>query len=122
VGVAVGSLTWQPVFAGTIFLAIGANSVLFGLVAKIHGVARGILNEDRWVRLYRRLFRLETVLLLAAVMVAAGAMIDIWLFTIWASGGEHPSGLTYAALAQTLLIVGAEFGMAGFLIMAIDGP
>lgn len=120
VGVAVGSLTWQPVFAATIFLAIGANALLFGLVAKIHGVARGILNEDRWVRLYRRVFRLETVLLMAAVMIAAGALVDLWLFTIWAAGGEHPSGLTFAALAQTLLIVGAEFGMAGFLLMAID--
>ena len=120
VGVAVGALTWQPVFAATIFLAIGANALLFGLVAKIHGVARGILNEDRWVRLYRRVFRLETVLLMAAVMIAAGALVDMWLFTIWASGGEHPSGLTFAALAQTLLIVGAEFGMAGFLLMAID--
>jgi hypothetical protein len=122
VGVEVGSLTWQPVFAATIFLAMGANALLLGLVAKIHAVAQGLLNEDRWVRLYRRVFRLETVLLAATVMVAAGAALDIWLFTIWTAGDHHPLGLQLAALAQSLLIVGAEFGMAGFLIVAIDGP
>jgi hypothetical protein len=121
-GVAVGSLTWQPVFAATIFLAIGTNAVLLGLVAKIHACARGLLNEDRWVRIYRRVFRLETVLLLAAVLVGAGITLDLWLFTIWASGGQHALGLQLAALAQTLLIVGSEIGMTGFLVVAIDTP
>jgi hypothetical protein len=121
-GVAVGSLTWQPVFAATIFLAIGTNAVLLGLVAKIHACAQGLLNEDRWVRVYRRVFRLETVLLLAAVLVGAGITLDLWLFTIWAAGGQHLLGLQLAALAQTLLIVGSEIGMTGFLVVAIDTP
>ena len=121
-GVTVGSVTWQPVFAGTILLAIGVNSTLLGAIAKIHACARGLLREDAWVRIYRRSFRLETVLLLAAVMVLGGGLLDIGLFFVWAGGGQPGNGLQLAALAQSLLIVGAELGMSGFLVVAIDQP
>lgn len=122
VGVEVGSLTWQPVFAATIFLAIGANTLLLGMIAKLHGVSVGLLHEDRWVRLYRRVFRLEGVLAMAALMLLIGAALDAGLFWVWASGMHHPIGLQLAALAQTLLIVGAELGMAAFLVVTIDPP
>lgn len=120
VGLEVGSLTWQPVFAATIFLAIGANTLLLGMIAKIHGCARGLLPEDRWVRLYRRVFRLEGVLGLAGLMLLVGLSLDIGLFWVWASGMQHPLGLQLAALAQTLLIVGAELAMAAFLLVTVD--
>ena len=122
VGVEVGSLTWQPVFAATIFLAIGANTLLLGMIAKLHGCAMGLLHEDRWVRLYRRVFRLEGVLALAALMLLVGAALDAGLFWVWASQMHHPLGLQLASLAQTLLIVGAELGMAAFLVVTIDPP
>lgn len=120
VGVEIGSLTWQPVFAATIFLAIGANTLLLGMIAKIHGCAMGLLPEDRWVRLYRRVFRLEGVLGLAGLMLFIGLSLDIGLFWVWASGMQHPLGLQLAALAQTLLIVGAELAMAAFLLVTVD--
>jgi len=122
VGVEVGSLTWQPVFAATIFLAIGANTLLLGMIAKLHGCAMGLLHEDRWVRLYRRVFRLEGVLALAVLMLLVGAALDAGLFWVWASEMHHPLGLQLASLAQTLLIVGAELGMAAFLVVTIDPP
>ncbi len=121
-GVKVGSVTWQPIFAGSIFLAVGVSSMVFGVMAKIHACARGLLAEDGWVRVYRRYFRLETILLLATVLVAAGAAIDVVLFVVWASGAEAQMGMQLAALAQTLLVVGAQLGMAGFLIVTLDAP
>lgn len=119
-GVAIRSVTWQPVFGGTILVAIGANSLLFGVAAKLYGASHGLLNEDRWVRLYRRWFRLEAVLLLAGVLFVSGLAVDLALFVVWASRSQLGIGLQLAALAQTLLIVGAELGMAGFLIVTID--
>jgi hypothetical protein len=89
-------------------------------MAKIHACARGLLAEDAWVRVYRRYFRLETILLLATVLVAGGVAIDSVLFLIWASGGEARLGMQFAALAQTLLVVGAQLGMAGFLVVTLD--
>lgn len=121
-GVTVGSVTWQPVFAGTILLAIGVNSALLGVIAKIHACARGLLPEDGWVRVYRRSFRLETVLLLAAILVLTGGLLDIGLFFVWTGGAQLANGLQLGSLAQSLLIVGAELGMSGFLVVAIDQP
>jgi hypothetical protein len=46
-------------------------------------------------------------------------VLNLGLFTIWASGAKLGLGLQLAALAQCLMIVGANLGMAGFLAMAI---
>jgi hypothetical protein len=120
-GVEAGTLIWQPVFAATILLAVGVNALLFGVVAKLYGVAHGLLPEDRWARLYRRLFRLEAVLGVAAIMFLTGVVIDLALLIIWASGGKAAAGLQLGALAQTLLIVGAELGWTGFLKVTVEG-
>jgi len=121
-GVEIGSLSWQPVFAGTILLAIGVNSALVGVVAKLYGASHGLRNEDRWARLYRRWFHLESVLALAALLFASGLLIDGLLFVVWTSRSAAGMGMQLAALAQTLLIVGAELGMAGFLIVTVESP
>ncbi|MDQ4035872.1 MAG: glycosyltransferase family 2 protein [Chloroflexota bacterium] len=119
-GVAVGPLTWRPVFAGTILLAIGVNAVLFGVIAKLYGVAHGLLRDDRWARLYRRWFRLEALLALAAVLFGGGLLMELVLFGAWTTSAVAVSGLSLAALAQTMMIVGAELGLAGFLLVTLD--
>jgi glycosyltransferase involved in cell wall biosynthesis len=121
-GVEIGSLSWQPVFAATILLAIGVNSVLVGVVAKLYGASHGLRHEDRWVRLYRRWFHLEWVLALAALLFVSGLLIDGLLFVVWAGSSDVAMGGQLAALAQTLLIVGAELGMAAFLIVTVESP
>jgi glycosyltransferase involved in cell wall biosynthesis len=118
-GVGLGPLTWRPVFAGTILLAIGVNAVLFGIIAKLFGVSHGLLRDDRWARIYRRVFRLEGILALAALLFGAGLIMEILLFGAW-TGAVAISGLPLAALAQTLMIVGAELGLAGFLVVTIE--
>jgi glycosyltransferase involved in cell wall biosynthesis len=121
-GLQIAELTWRPVFAGTILLAVGVNAVLFGVIAKLYGCSHGLLNEDRWVRLYRRWFRLESVLALAAIMFLAGLAIDLALFVVWTSRAEAGQAMQLGALAQALMIVGAELGMAGFLVVTIESP
>ena len=119
-GVALGPLTWRPVFAGTLLLAIGVNAVLFGVIAKLYGVAHGLLHEDRWVRLYRSAFRLEWVLALGALLFVGGLILEMALFGAWTTSAVSVQGLQYAALAQTLMIVGAEVALGGFLAVTID--
>ena len=119
-GVEIGSVSWQPIFAGTILVAIGANSLVLGVVAKLHGVASGLLAEDRLVRVYRRAFSLESLLLVAFVLVVAGLAIDLFLFIAYSSGSHVSLGLQLAALAQTVLIVGAQLGMAAFLMVTVE--
>lgn len=119
-GVEIGSVSWQPIFAGTILVAIGANALVLGVVAKLHGVASGLLAEDRLVRVYRRAFSLESLLVLAILLVVAGLGIDLFLFVAYSSGSHVDLGLQLAALAQTLLIVGAQLGMAAFLMVTVE--
>ena len=119
-GVEIGSVSWQPIFAGTILVAIGADALVLGVVAKLHGVASGLLAEDGLVRVYRRLFSLESLLLLAFLLVVAGLAIDLLLFVAYSSGSHVDLGLQLAALAQTLLIVGAQLGLAAFLMVTVE--
>lgn len=119
-GIEIGSVSWQPIFAGSILVAIGANALILGIVAKLHGVAAGLLAEDRLVHLYRRAFSLESLLLLAFFLVAVGLVVDLYLLVVWASGTHVSLGLQLAALAQTLLIVGAQLGMAAFLMVTVE--
>jgi len=119
-GIEIGSLAWQPVFAGSIFLAIGANALVFGAITKSYGVDRGILREDAWTKFYRRWFSLERVLAVGGALLVLGLVLNLGLFVIWAAGGKLTLGLQLAALAQGLMIVGANVGLAGFLAMAIS--
>jgi len=118
-GIEIGSLAWQPVFAGSIFLAIGANALVFGAITKSYGVDRGILRDDAWTRFYRRFFSLERVLGVGGLLLGLGLVLNLGLFVVWAGGGKLTLGLQLAALAQGLMIVGANIGLAGFLAMAI---
>jgi hypothetical protein len=119
-GAQIGPVVWRPVFAGTILLAIGVNAMLFGVIAKLFGVSHGLLREDRLARVYRRLFRLERLLALAAVVFLAGLIMELLLFGVWTTNAVAIQGLSLAALAQTLMIVGAELGLAGFLVVTVD--
>ncbi|MFN2483792.1 MAG: glycosyltransferase family 2 protein [Candidatus Limnocylindria bacterium] len=119
-GIRVGPFVWRPVFAGTILLAVGTNAVAFGVIAKLFGVSHGLLPDDRLVRVYRRVFCLEAVLALAAVLFGAGLVIELFLFGAWTTNAVAVQGLQLAALAETLMIVGAELGLAGFLAVTID--
>jgi hypothetical protein len=119
-GAQIGPVVWRPVFAGTILLAIGVNAMLFGVIAKLFGVSHGLLREDRLARVYRRLFRLERLLALAAVVFLAGLIMELLLFGAWTTNAVAIQGLSMAALAQTLMIVGAELGLAGFLVVTVD--
>jgi hypothetical protein len=121
-GLQIGPIAWRPVFAGTILLSVGANAVLLGVIAKLYGVRHGLLREDRWARLYRRWFRLEAVLALAALLFGGGLLMELVLFGAWTTSAVAIPGLQLAALAQTLMIVGGELGLAGFLLVTVEQP
>ena len=95
------------------------NALVFGAITKTYGVSRGILREDAWTRFYQRYFSLERVLAVGGALLVIGLVLNLGLFVIWAVGGKLSLGLQLAALAQGLMIVGANVGLAGFLAMAI---
>ena len=121
-GVAIGGMNWQPVFAGPILLIVGTTALALALVSRVYASAKGIIpNSGRWVRFYRGRLSLEAVLLSAGLLMLAGLGMDAYLFMRWVLGAEEMAiSLQLAALAQTLIIVGADVGLTGFLASMMD--
>jgi len=112
----VGSWTWQPVFAGSIFVVVGVNGLLLGFASRLYTNAIGLTNEDAVVRFYKRYLSLEAFVLLGVVLVAAGLVLDAILLIV--EPGEFNIGI--AAVAQTLIVVGANTVLVGALTSLLD--
>jgi glycosyltransferase involved in cell wall biosynthesis len=123
-GVTIGDATWEPVFAGGIFLVIGVNILMLGLISKLFA-ARDTDQEDAIVSFYRRYLGLERLLFTASVCVFAGVAIDVYVFIGWI-GDTARDLLPWATVAQTLLLVGANVGFgaiaAGMIEYEQDNP
>ncbi len=120
-GVTIGTLTWQPVFAGGILLIVGTNALMIGLASHMYAVSRGVIAEDWLTQLYRRYVTLERVLGLAGLLLLIGVGLDGLIFYRWVSGnalGLSTAGV--AALAQSGIIIGANLALGGFLTALID--
>lgn len=120
-GVTVGSLTWQPVFAGGVLLVVGTNAVVIGTATHLFAASRGIIPEDWLSRFVREYAQLEYVLGLAGLVMLAGLGLDALIFYEWVTDsdiGLSTNGM--AAVAQTSLIVGANLALGGFLIALMD--
>lgn len=120
-GVTIGTLTWQPLFAGGILLIVGTNALMIGIASHVYAASRGMVGEDWLTAAYRRHFTLERVLGLAAILLLVGVGLDALIFYEWVSSNEL--GLStggVAALAQSSMIVGANVALGGFLIALID--
>ncbi|MCH8948882.1 MAG: glycosyltransferase [Chloroflexi bacterium] len=120
-GITIGSLTWQPVFAGGMLLIVGTNALMIGMASHMYAVSRGLIAEDGITRFYRRYFNLEGLLGLAGILLLAGIGLDGLIFFRWVSGNEMGvSTLGTAALAQSAIIIGANLALGAFLAALID--
>ncbi|OFV81329.1 MAG: hypothetical protein A2W26_01865, partial [Acidobacteria bacterium RBG_16_64_8] len=118
-GIRVGSLHWQPVFAGTIFLVVGTNASLLGLVSKLF--AAGVHQEEDWlVRVYRRYLGFEGLLLIGAALVALGVAVDALILVRWLMEPSLPELLRLAAVGQTLLIIGGNVAFGSVAAAIVD--
>jgi glycosyltransferase involved in cell wall biosynthesis len=113
----IGSLTWQPIFAGGIFLVVGLNALMFGFASRLYASSRGFVYEDAWVRFYRKHCSLESLLALGLSLVLGGVVLDLVLAF---AGTGSLSQLGVAAIAQVAIIFGANVVLVGFLTSLID--
>jgi glycosyltransferase involved in cell wall biosynthesis len=111
-GVSVGRWHWDPKFAGGIFIVVGTNALMLGIASRIVTTAKGITNEDAVLRFYRRYLGLETLIGLGLLLVVAGFFFDLLL--VFVHGGPL-SKIDLAAIAQMLIIVGANLALVGAL-------
>ncbi len=121
-GVSIGSLTWQPVFAGSILLIVGTNALMIGMASHLYAASRKIITEDSLTIWFNRFVTLERMLLLAMLLVIVGVAIDAVIFYEWVSKNDLPGVSTegLASVAQTSIIIGANMAMGGFLTALMD--
>lgn len=117
-GVDIGGLDWEPVFAAGIFSVIGINAMMLGVLSKIVAVRIGDV-ESRVVRFYHRYVGLERLLGLAGVMLAAGIGIDGFVL-IEAINDTGRDLLPWTAVAQALIVMGANLVFGGIAIAMVD--
>jgi hypothetical protein len=113
----IAALNWQPIFAGSIFVVVGLNAVMLGFASRLYLSARGMTNEDAMVRFYHRHLRLEVFALIGLVLVGTGVLIDAILLLVDDVG---ISRLGLAAMAQTLIVVGANAILAGAMASLLE--
>lgn len=119
-GIEVGPLKWQPIFAGTIFLAVGMNAFLLGFASRLYTTARGITREDFLLRFYRKYLGLEALIVAGLLLVALGIGTDVFLIFESPPEGGTPNRLNIAAVAQSLIISGANLVLVGALASMLE--
>jgi hypothetical protein len=120
-GIVIGTVEWQPVFAGSILLVLGINALLFSGVAHLYTTSIGITQPDAVHALASRVLRFEVVMLGAAVLIAVGVGLDIFLLAEDVSSTAVPNRLGLAAVAQAIILSAGNFGLAGFLASLLNG-
>ena len=113
----VGDLTWQPIFAGGILVVVGINALLLGFASRLYTTARGITNEDRTLRFYRKYLGFETLLLIGIITALAGIALDVFIAFYQP---ESVSTIGLMAIAQTLIIAGANIALVGALASMLE--
>lgn len=110
-GIELGSLRWQPVFFSTIALVLGTQAILGGAVLAHRMSVVSQSSRPRFGFVGRPSFG-SACLRIGVGSVVTGLVIDGVLLVVGLSGEGAPSrGLALAALAQSLLIVGATLAM-----------
>lgn len=119
-GIRVGSLRWQPVFAGTILLVVGTNALMLGLVSKLFAIAQGVKEKDWLVEFYRRYLGFERLLLSGVALLVLGLAADGFILVRWLVDPSAPELLRVAVFGQTLLIIGANLAFGSVTAAIID--
>ena len=114
-GLQVGSLTWQPVFAGSILVAVGAQGLMLGVLSTLYALSQEVIIRDRLGTFFQEKVRLEHLLILSALLVLVGLTLDGVLLVQWLSGSSTATQIGLAAIAQTSIIIGGQWTLSAIL-------
>lgn len=116
-GVEVGSVRWQPVFAGGILVPGATALMTLGLAAKWLAWRRGISGPG-W--LLRRVMTapgaFDAILFSGIGVLVAGLALDGFLLFRWSTNNPPPLPLGLGAIAQALVVTGLNLIVAAFLL------
>ncbi|MEA2843519.1 MAG: hypothetical protein QOJ69_1190 [Actinomycetota bacterium] len=120
-GISLGSLQWQPVFFSTIALVLGTQALLAGTVLayRLSVISGSVCTRFAFAGGNRFAFRCVVA---GSTSMLVGLGIDLVLFVVWSTGRPALSrSLALAALAQSLLIVGASVALFALVSLVLVG-
>jgi hypothetical protein len=106
-GASVGSLTWQPIFFGTILEVVGLVAAISGALLARHSPSASTPTREAFAWVSDPIW-LRRTLRVGVVLVGGGLLLDALLFGLWISNARFNGleKLHLASLAQGLLLDG----------------
>ena len=80
-----------------------------------------MINEDHILRFYKAYLGLEAFIAIGIVFVVAGLALDVALAVAGVDGTGDLNYTALAAIAQTLIILGVNTALVGFITSIIEG-
>jgi hypothetical protein len=101
-------------------LSLSHMSLLMGLGAQLYGQARGYRLPGRWVRRAGGLLSVEGMLIGGTTVAAIGIAILSVIAAYWSMKGFRAiGGVMWPVVGTTLLAIGVQNGLGGFLLALI---
>lgn len=106
-GFHVGTLTWRPIFLGSILIVLGVSAALSGALLARSSPFSSPAVQERFAWVERPVF-LRRAMSLGFVVAATGLALDGLLFFVWVATPRTNDALRIAlgAFAQALLLTG----------------
>jgi hypothetical protein len=103
-------------------LTVAHCAALLAAAGNLYGVREGYRRRGEWSKTFARWVSLETMLIAGAVCVLAGGGVLGGVFSYWSVQRFEPiPNVLPAVLGTSLLVIGAQNILGGFLIAIVNG-
>lgn len=123
----IGSGTVSPfgnywvIFAGSL-LGLGHTGLLLSIAIHLHGRGRGYRRAYAWEPGLMRWMSLETMLISGGIIFSAGLVVLACVLAYWSRHHFAAiSNILPAVVGTTLMVIGAQNALGGFLLAVING-
>jgi glycosyltransferase involved in cell wall biosynthesis len=103
-------------------LTVAHSAALLAAAGNLYGIREGYRRRGDWSRTFARWVSLEMMLIAGAVCMSAGAAILAALASYWSAHHFEPILHVFPAVFGTsLMVIGAQNILGGFLIAIVNG-
>ena len=103
-------------------LTVAHSAALLAAAGNLYGIHQGYRRRSNWSNMVVRWVSLETMLIAGTVCILAGGGILIAVFSYWSANYFEPiPNVLPAVLGTSLMIIGAQNSLGGFLIAIVSG-
>jgi len=114
----------HTLFYASLAVAIGSQSVMFGVFAKIYAAREGFMPQNRRLGAWLSAFSLEAGLICGALLVLAGFGLAVYALSFWDAADFGPLSATAAMRlvipSGTMVLLGSQLICGSFVIGVLD--